>query len=179
MFICKNGVEICSAKLEDNVYVLKSFISKALFSTEMFKTVVTQNKRLKFSPKENAHLWDLRLWHINLNRIERLVKNGLLSELEENSLPIYESCLEGKMIEKPFTGKSHRAKELLELVHSDLCSLMKVKVRGEFEYFITFTNAYSRYGYVYSMQHKPEAVEKSKEYKVKVENVLSKTNKKN
>ena len=120
VFIYKNGVEVCSAKLEDNLYVLSSLTSKALLSTEMFKTAVTQNKRLKISPKENAHLWHLRLGHINLNRIEKLVKNGLLSELEEHSLPVCASCLEGKMTKKPFTGKRHRAKEPLELVHSDL-----------------------------------------------------------
>ncbi|KAL0561491.1 hypothetical protein IC582_001919 [Cucumis melo] len=175
VFIYKNGVEICSAKLENNLYVLRSLTSKALLNTEMFKTAITQNKRLKISPKENAHLWHLRLGHINLNRIERLVKNGLLSELEENSLPVCESCLEGKMTKRPFTGKGHRAKEPLELVHSDLCGPMNVKARGGFEYFITFTDDYSRYGYVYLMQHKSEALEKFKEYKAEVENALSKT----
>ncbi|KAA0062799.1 gag/pol protein [Cucumis melo var. makuwa] len=141
----------------------------------MFKTAMTQNKRLKISPKENAHLWHLRLGHINLNRIETLVKNGLLSELEENSLPVCESCLEGKMTKRPFTEKGHRAKEPLELVHSDLCGPMNVKARGGFEYFITFTDDYSRYGYVYLMQHKFEVLEKFKEYKAEVENALMQT----
>ena len=38
-----------------------------------------------------------RLKHINLNKIERLVKNGLLSELEETSLLVCVLYLEGKM----------------------------------------------------------------------------------
>ena len=50
VFVCKNGVEICSAKLEDNLYVLRSLTSKAFLNTEMFKTAVTQTKRLKISP---------------------------------------------------------------------------------------------------------------------------------
>ncbi|KAA0040448.1 gag/pol protein [Cucumis melo var. makuwa] len=82
---------------------------------------------------------------------------------------------QGKMTKRPFTGKGHRAKEPLELVHSDLCGPMNVKARGGFEYFITFTDDYSRYGYVYLMQHKSEALEKFKEYKTEVENALSKT----
>ena len=57
-------------------------------------------------------------------------KSGLLRELEENSLPICESCLEGKMTKRPFTGKSYRGKELLELVHSDHYGPMNVKARG-------------------------------------------------
>jgi hypothetical protein len=78
--IYKNGIQLCSAKLENNLYVLKPLDTNMLLNTEIFKTATaTQNKRLKISPKESAHLWHLRLGHINLNRIERLVKNGLLS----------------------------------------------------------------------------------------------------
>ena len=59
-----------------------------------------------------------------------MVKSGLLSPLEDNSLPPCESCLEGKMTKRSFTGKGLRAKEPLELVHSDLCGPMNVKARG-------------------------------------------------
>ncbi|TYJ98809.1 gag/pol protein [Cucumis melo var. makuwa] len=112
--------------------------------------------------------------HINLDRIERLVKNGLLNELEDDSLPPCESCLEGKMTKRPFTRKGYRAKEPLELIHLDLCGPMNVKARGGFEYFISFIDDYSMYGYLYLMEHKSEALEKFKEYKAEVENLLSK-----
>ncbi|KAA0048708.1 gag/pol protein [Cucumis melo var. makuwa] len=59
------------------------------------------------------------------------------------------------MTKRHFTGKGYRAKEPLELIHSDLCGLM-------------------RYGYLYLMEHKSEALEKFKEYKAEVENLLSK-----
>ncbi|KAA0052272.1 gag/pol protein [Cucumis melo var. makuwa] len=38
--------------------------------------------------------------------IRRLVKNGLLSQLEDNSLPPCDSYLEGKMTKRSFTGKA-------------------------------------------------------------------------
>ena len=44
-FICKYGVEICCAKLENNLYVLRLLISKVPINTEMFKTTVIQNKK--------------------------------------------------------------------------------------------------------------------------------------
>ncbi|TYK19820.1 gag/pol protein [Cucumis melo var. makuwa] len=68
--------------------------------------------------------------------IGRLVKSGLLSELEDNSLPPCESCLEGKMTKRSFTGKDkpssstkvvdktkisgqiHPSQELRETLHS-------------------------------------------------------------
>ncbi|KAA0056349.1 gag/pol protein [Cucumis melo var. makuwa] len=81
---------------------------------------------------------DAKLGHTNLDRIGRLVKNGLLNKLEDDSLPPCESCLEGKMTKRPFTGKGYRAKEPLELIHSDLYGPMNVNARGGFKYFISF-----------------------------------------
>ena len=42
---------------------------------------------------------------------------------------------------------------------------MSIQARGGYEYFIAFTNDYSRYGYDYLMHHKSEAFEKFREYK--------------
>ncbi|KAA0036110.1 gag/pol protein [Cucumis melo var. makuwa] len=77
------------------------------------------------------------------------------------------------MTKRTFTGKGYRAKETLELIHSNLCGQMNVKARGGFEYFISFIEDYSMYGYLYLMEHKFEALEKFKEYKAEVENLLS------
>ncbi|KAA0064270.1 gag/pol protein [Cucumis melo var. makuwa] len=103
-------------------------------------------------------------------KIGRLVKSRLLSQLEDNSLPPSDSCLEGKMTKRSFTGKGLRAKTPLELVHSDLCGPMNVKARGGYEYFISFIDDYSRYGHVYLIQNKSDSVEKFKKYKAEVEN---------
>jgi hypothetical protein len=51
---------------------------------------------------------------------------------------------------------------------------MSVKVRGGYEYFITFIDDYSKYGYVYLMCWKFEAIEKFKEFRMEVENQLGK-----
>ena len=51
---------------------------------------------------------------------------------------------------------------------------MSIQARGDYEYFITFTNDYYRFGYVYLMKRKSEAFEKFKEFKAEVENQLGK-----
>lgn len=56
----------------------------------------------------------------------------------------------------PFTRKGQRASEVLKLVHMDVCGPINVKARGGFKYFVTFTDDYSRYGYVYLMHQKFE-----------------------
>ena len=121
-----------------------------------------------------TYLWHLRLGHINLKRISRMVHNGPLGSLELEALPVCESRLEGKMTRRPFMAKGYRAKEQLELVHSDLCGPMTIQTRGGFEYFITFIDDYSRYGYIYLMRRKSEAFEKFKEYRTKMEKRLNK-----
>ena len=67
------------------------------------------------------------------------------------------------MTKAPFKGFSERASDLLELVHTDVCGPMSTTARGGFQYFITFTDDFSRYGYVYLMKHKSESFEKFKE----------------
>ena len=51
---------------------------------------------------------------------------------------------------------------------------MSTQARGGYEYFITFIDDYSRFGYVYLMKRKSEAFEKFKEFRVEVENQLGK-----
>ncbi|KAA0062190.1 gag/pol protein [Cucumis melo var. makuwa] len=103
-------------------------------------------------------------------KIGRLVKSGLLSQLEDNSLPPCDSCPEGKMTKRSSTRKGLRAKSPLELVHSDLCGPMNIEDRGGYEYFISFIDDYSRYGHIYLIQNKSDSFEKFKEYKAEVEN---------
>ena len=47
---------------------------------------------------------------------------------------------------------------------------MSSTARGGFQYFITFTDDLSRYGYVYLMRHKSKTFEKFKEFQNEVEN---------
>ncbi|KAL4285263.1 hypothetical protein GQ457_16G020000 [Hibiscus cannabinus] len=74
------------------------------------------------------------------------------------------------MTKAPFQGKGERASDLLGLIHSDVCGPMNTQARGGFQYFITFTDDFSRYGYIYLMRHKSEALEKFKEFKNEVQN---------
>ena len=70
------------------------------------------------------------------------------------------------MTKRSFTAKGVRAQGCLDLIHSNVCGSFSVHARGGYEYLITFTNYYSRYGYVYLMKKKSEALDKFKEFKV-------------
>ena len=77
------------------------------------------------------------------------------------------SCLLGKMTKTPFTGKSERAIELLELIRLDVCGLMTIHAKGGYHYFITFTDDQSRYGYTYLIKFKSEALKCSRSSEMK------------
>ena len=69
----------------------------------------------------------------------------------------------------------HHAQQPLQLVHSDVCGLVSVQARGGYEYFVTFIDDYSRYGYVYLMQRKFESFGKFKEFLAEAEKQLGKS----
>ena len=120
VIIGRNGLTICTGNSENNLYVLRPLTHKSLLNTEMFKVEKPKTKRPKIS-HDDTYLWHLRLGHINLDRINRLIKNRALNQLKFGTLPVCESCLERKMTNRPFTGKYIRASQPLEQIYSDVC----------------------------------------------------------
>jgi hypothetical protein len=68
------------------------------------------------------------------------------------------------MTKAPFTSQSERASDLLGLVHTNVCGPMSSVAGGGFQYFITFTDDFSRYGYIYLMRYKSKSFKKFKEF---------------
>nr|KAJ0189120.1 hypothetical protein LSAT_V11C800391190 [Lactuca sativa] len=121
---------------------------------------------------DKASLWHCRLGHVNKKRIGQLQKAGVLESFDLKSNDSCNSCLLGKMTKSPFTGTCDRGEGLLDLVHTDVCGLFRVAIRDANRYYVTFTDDYSRYGYIYLIKHKSETFEKFKEFKQEVENQL-------
>ena len=91
----------------------------------------------------------MRLGHIDVRRLSKLVKDGLIENITLHLYPICESCIQGKMTKAPFLGVGHRAGDLLELIHSDVCGPLNHVAHVVFTYFVTFTDDKSTYEYVY------------------------------
>ena len=119
----------------------------------------TPSRCPKLDNVSKSYLCYYRLGHVNKNRIDRLIKECVLEIDDCESLPTCESCLLSKMTKSPFKGKGERDSDVLDLIHTNICGLMNISVRGGYYYFITFTNDLSRYGYVYLIKHKSESFE--------------------
>jgi transposase InsO family protein len=58
----------------------------------------------------------------------------------------------------------------LELIHTDICGPFPIESVDGFDSFITFTDDYSRYGYIYPIKHQFESLDKFKIFTAEVEN---------
>lgn len=151
------GISVC----KDNMFYFNVYPRDGIFEIDMRgenlnddRIYALPTKRIKHDLND-TYLWHCRLGHINKQRISKLQSNGLIST-DSESFDKCESCLCGKMTKAPFSGVGERAKDLLGLVHSDVCGPFRTMTRNGDSYFVTFTDDYSRYGYVYLLKHKHE-----------------------
>ena len=61
----------------------------------------------------------------------------------------------------------------MDLVHIDICDPFPTTSWNDHEYFVTFTDNYSRYGYLYLLYEKSQTLNMIKIYKAEVENQLN------
>nr|GEW85513.1 retrotransposon protein, putative, Ty1-copia subclass [Tanacetum cinerariifolium] len=133
-----------------------------------------RNKRAKLN-LDSALLWHCRFGHTSKKRMEKLQHDGLLDSINIKSFEKCVSCMSGKMARKLYSHQVERATDLLGLIHTDVYGPFKIMSRHGAYYFVTFTDNFSRYGYVYLLKHKHEVFETFKVFQKEVENQLGKT----
>nr|GEV90185.1 retrotransposon protein, putative, Ty1-copia subclass [Tanacetum cinerariifolium] len=121
---------------------------------------------------DKSKLWHSRLGHINKKRIAQLQKDGVLESFNFKSDDVCESFLLGKMTKSPFTRSCERGEGLLDLVHKDVCRPFRSATKDGKCYYVTFTDNFSRYGYVYLIKHKSYTFPVFKRCQNEVENQL-------
>ena len=152
----------------DGISIGHGYIWNNLFRIDLVNSISSSLSYVANNAIDSV-TWHARLGHIGKDRMARLARESLLGPLAKVDLPTCESCLMGKACRKPF-GKAIRATQALELVHSDICGPLNVKARHGASYFITFIDDYTRYGYVYLLTHRHEALDCFKRFVAEVEN---------
>ncbi|GJV52942.1 zinc finger, CCHC-type containing protein [Tanacetum coccineum] len=94
------------------------------YGIDMHNLVPNVNSIYNVSNKRAKHNLDSTyLWHYHLSHISK----------------------KRKMTRKPFSHRTERATDLLRIIHTDVCGLLRHVSRQGASYFITFTDDYSRY----------------------------------
>ena len=126
----------------------------------------------KLINENSSMLWHKRLGHISNQRIQRLVSEGILDPLDFSDFQVCIECIKGKQTNMR-KKDANRCSDVLELIHTDLCGPFPTPWNGQ-QYFITFIDDYSRYGYLYLIHEKSQSLDVFKNFKAEVENQLSK-----
>ena len=79
--IKKGKVFICYGNIVDGLYILTPD-KHELYNSELDNNSHVKSLKRKLPSTSDAYLWHLRLGHINSNRIQRLIKDGLLEPLD-------------------------------------------------------------------------------------------------
>jgi len=99
-----------------------------------------------------------------------------LKNLDTKNINQCTSCTKKKKDKDKFPkqGRTH-AKEVLNLIHSDICGQLQTSTHFGSTYFITFVDDHTHYTIIYLPRQKSNAFEKFKQYKEMVENQMNKT----
>ena len=158
-------------------YVDSLYILDIVASYHKTLQLSTQGVKRKFTDENSSSLWHKRLGHISKRRIERLVSDGILDSLDFVDFEICTNCIKGKQTNTMRFG-ANRAIDVLQLIHTDICGPFPTVSWNGQQYFITFIDDFSHYGYLYLIHEKFQSLEVFKLFKVEVENQLNKRIKK-
>ena len=101
-------------------------LSNGLFSINLQNDTTNNTMHVHIGIKrcvmneDSSTLWHQRLGHISIQRIKRLVNDGVLSTLDFIDFHTFVDCIKRK-----WTNKSKkcakRSTNILEIIHSDIC----------------------------------------------------------
>ena len=126
---------------------------------------------------ETADLWHARLRHVSYHKLKMMVEKSMvasISEVEVRTDTICAGCQYGKAHQLPYQSSKFRAKEPLELVHSDVFGPVRQASINGSKYMVIFIDDFSKYVWVLFMKEKSEALSKFKQFRENAESELNK-----
>src|SRR6056297_4036939 len=149
--VIKKGDTCLPIRKVDNMYMLDYYYGES-----------REEANVVYSPE----LWHQRFGHMNYEYLRQM------GEIDGTGVPkgikkpgVCGTCERAKRTKMSFSAKSReRAKEPLELVHTDVLGPIEVESLGGARYAIGFTDDYTRWRVVYPMKHKSESFDCLKRY---------------
>ena len=139
-----------------------TLISKGIYRLNL-KNDVNNLKQTNIQPVVfttkplQIELWHKRLAHINPQYLQHLQRAAPSSiQFKTHTLPQCEACSLGKLVRGPFHGSNNKAKQKLELIHTDICEMLTPSI-GKALYFLSVLDDNTRCKFVYFLKKKSEA----------------------
>ncbi|KAG8473238.1 hypothetical protein CXB51_035235 [Gossypium anomalum] len=116
-------------------------------------------KKASAGATDLASLWHKRLGHVSYKSLGLLNRLNLVEDM---------SKIEARL---PFpVNKAWRARGKLEVVHTDICGLMRSSSFNDSKYFVLYIDDFSRFCWIYFLKQKSEVFEVFSKFKALVEN---------
>ena len=109
---------------------------------------------------DDVWLWHKRLCHLNFDNLISISNMKKLRELPKLKRPnniMCKQCQLGKMTKSSLKSKTFTYKEVLEIVHIDLCGPIEVQIYKGDKYIMLFVDNYSRMMIVMFLKKKLDA----------------------
>lgn len=148
--VVRGTTEFMSGIRKSSLYILQAEakLNEAMSAAEVKVT----------NSVDQASLWHSRMGHIGQKGLEVLQKRGCFGKDQVSSVKFCEDCVIGKNQKVSFSTGQHVTKEKLDYVHSDLWGSPNVPLSlGKCQYFMTFTDDWSRKVWIYFLKTKDEA----------------------
>lgn len=168
----QNNELIAIARKENDMYHMTSFVTDTIQNKEVNINQVTSNNKMTLKEK-----WHRKLGHVNFNYLNILCKNELLQEMPkelESEHMKCKICIQSKMHNLPFKNNRKQAKEILEIIHTDLNGPHSTVGNNGEKYFLSFVDEYSKLAKVYCIKSKSEIYDCFVQYINLVENLTDK-----
>ena len=130
-------------KLESSIIstVVQIVLALTLQKPKIVKSYVKEDK------------WHRRFGHLGMRSLQTLAKGKLVTGFDydySKEISFCQACVEGKLHKSQFPATGgKRAKQPLELVHSDVGGKIETSSLGEGHYFLTFIDDNTRYVWMY------------------------------
>ncbi|KAL9461972.1 hypothetical protein AB3S75_000039 [Citrus x aurantiifolia] len=154
--------------LYDGLYMIDLFSRGVESSSNAHVVHVVSSNRARVD-ENSSMLWHKRLGHISKQRMERLIKDDILHNLDFSYFGTCVDCIKGKLTAKVRKERTRRSQKVLELVRTDICRPFTPIAIGGYKYFITFIDDFSRYGHVELLTEKSESLSVFQAFKANVE----------
>jgi len=175
------------SRITDKGYSVTFKKKRAFINKENDSTILTATKRNELyvvdekidramsaesEQGKNVLKWHQRYGHININDLKKMRAEGMIEGMNFttnlNQLDC-EVCAKCKIHIQPFKNSTYREKDVLGLVHSDICGPISTQSLGGAKYFVTFIDSCTGYTETTMLKNRSDVFEAFKNYKLKVE----------
>lgn len=131
-----------------------------LYHLDIVEPSLPDRSHLAQTPSD-LELWHYRFSHLGYDSLRKLARKKMVKGLDiadlTSSAACCPGCLAGKMHRSPFPKVASRSSQILELVHSDLWGEALLPSLGGSKYYMSITDDYSRFTYVFTLKQKSDA----------------------